>query len=98
MRAGDFVGVETLAARVPFVFPVDGGLLVVGRGTRDAAHPYLLEGFGLGRHGCDQEAKRSEPYTQNSAAILCHHSTHFWADGPVMVNAWVTNLALAWQN
>src|SRR5689334_11800106 len=47
--AGDFMGLEALAARIPFVFPVDGGFLVVRRRARDAAHPHLLEGLGLRR-------------------------------------------------
>src|SRR6185312_16579370 len=38
MRAGDFVRLEALAARIPFVFPVDGSFRIVGRRTRDAAH------------------------------------------------------------
>src|SRR5262249_31149488 len=40
MRAGDFVRLEALAPRIPFVFPVNGSLRVVSRRTRDAAHPH----------------------------------------------------------
>src|SRR5262245_4720956 len=49
MRAGDFVGLEALAARVPLVFPVNGCFFVVGRRARDAAHPDLLEGLRFSR-------------------------------------------------
>src|SRR5947199_1446237 len=37
MRAGHFVGLEALAAGVPLVFPVDGGLLIVSRRPGHAA-------------------------------------------------------------
>src|SRR5262245_24139863 len=97
MRAGDFVGLEALAARVPFVFPVDGSFRVVGRRTRDAAHPHLLECLGLGWQRREQQRKRSQPHTQDTATV--HHSPpKSLPTGPVMVNALVTNLALKWPN
>src|SRR5262249_21256146 len=43
MGAGDLVGLEPLAPRVPLVFPVDGSLFIVGRRSRNPAHPHLLE-------------------------------------------------------
>jgi len=49
VSARDFVGMEALAARVPFIFPIDGGFLVFGRWTRDAAHPDLLKRVGVRR-------------------------------------------------
>src|SRR5262245_59105426 len=68
MGAGDFVGLEALAARIPFVFPVDGSFRVVGGWTRDAAHPHLLECLGLGRQCGEQQRERSQPHTYNAAA------------------------------
>jgi hypothetical protein len=46
MRAGDLVGLEALAARVPLVLPVDGGFLIVSRRPCDPSHPLFLEGVG----------------------------------------------------
>ena len=49
VSARDLVRMEALAARVPFVFPIDGGFLIIGGWTRDATHPDLLKRVGVRR-------------------------------------------------
>jgi len=75
MGAGDLVGLEALAARVPLVLPVDGGFLVVRWRPGDPSHPFFLEAVRKSvrrgqRHQCDSAQFGN---TANTAgAILCH--------------------------
>ena len=108
MRAGDFMGLEALAARVPLVFPVDGGLFVVRGRARDAAHPHLLKRVGLDRRRAQEERERREP--QCTLAIRSHYTQRNWTQrypmqrnsirrnattAEVMVNGLVRSLAAA---
>jgi len=94
------VGMEALAARVPFVFPIDGGFFIFGGRTRDAPHPDLLKRVGVRWQRDEHERKRSKPYSRNEHSTLHQHKR---TGGRPMVNAWAiilavtcSNLALRW--
>jgi hypothetical protein len=61
VRAGNFIRLEALAARVPGVFPIDRGFLIVGGWTGDATHPHLLKAVGLRGQCAQQQRKRGQP-------------------------------------
>ena len=76
MRAGDLVGLEALAARVPFVFPVDGGFLIVCRRPGDPPHPLFLKGVGVhmrwGQHQRQRRELQPGSTAATAVAIPCH--------------------------
>jgi hypothetical protein len=82
VSTGDFVGMEALAARVPSVFPINGGFLVLGGWARDAAHPDLLKRIGVRRQRNQHERKRSQSYSRDE------HSTCMNIKRP-MVGLWL---------
>jgi hypothetical protein len=103
MCAGNLIGLETLAARVPLVFPVDRGFFVVRWRPRDTAHPHLLKSFRRDRLSAQDEHQRGKPSFLDPTAVLSHHSTaHLhtthYPTRPIMVNAEVTNWARACLN
>ena len=60
MGAGDLVGLEALAACVPLVLPVDGGLLIVCRWPGYSPHPLFLKGVGVSLRRGQYQCKRCE--------------------------------------
>src|SRR5204863_640428 len=105
MRAGDLVGLEALAARVPLVFPVDGGFLIVCRRPGDPPHPLFLKGVGACMRRGQRDRKRRElqpgSTAANTVAILCHDANILLRDGlgPAgnSSGSSVSTLASAWR-